>query len=334
MKVAVSRRNFIKRTVGFGTILIQLPRILVGRPTGRTVSEQAQRSPVVLSTWGHGIQANARAAEVLDKGGTALDAVEAGVMVVESDPAVRSVGYGGLPDEDGKVTLDACIMDWNWRCGSVAALEDIKNPVAVARKVMELTNHVMLVGEGAKTFALRTGFKEENLLTDAARAWWLEWKQNLSEHDDWIVPEDSHDTIGMIALDADGKIAGSCTTSGMAGKIHGRVGDSPIIGAGLYVDGEVGGAAATGVGEEVIRTAGSHLVVENMRRGMVPQQACEEALQRILHIYGGTVDFQVGYIAMNLKGAIGAVSLKPGFQFARYADGKNMQYDAKALLTG
>jgi len=334
MERKMNRRNFMKKAAGLGATLINLPRFLAGYPAEQTAGEPLYRPPVVLSTWGHGIPANARAVKTLQDGGSVLDAVEAAVMVVENDPEVRSVGYGGLQDEEGKVTLDACIMDWNWRCGSVAALENIKNPVAVARKVMEITDHVMLVGEGAKTFALRTGFKEENLLTDAARTWWLQWKRSLSSKDDWLMPEDTHDTIGLLALDEEGKMACACTTSGLAGKIHGRVGDSPIIGAGMYVDGEVGGAAATGRGEEVIWTAGSHLVVENMRRGMTPQQACEDALQRIIHIYHGSVDFQVGYIGMNVKGEVGAASLKPGFQYALYADGKNALYDGKTVMAG
>jgi len=324
----------MKTMTGLGAVFLSWPRILPGKSRKKSAGGRQNSPPVILSTWNHGIPANAQAMQALQDGGTVLDAVEAGVMVTENDPEVRSVGYGGLPDEDGKVTLDACIMDWNWRCGSVAALEDIKNPVAVARKVMEITDHVMLVGGGAKTFALRTGFQEDNLLTEDARAWWLDWKRNLSTSDDWLAPEDSHDTIGMLALDVDGKIAGACTTSGMAGKIHGRVGDSPIIGAGLYVDGEVGGAAATGVGEEVIRTAGSHLVVENMRRGMSPQAACEEALRRILHIHNGRTGVQVGYIAMNVQGAVGAASLKPGFQYALHAGGTNRLHDVRPMATG
>src|SRR5699024_6667253 len=195
-------------------------------------------------------------------------------VLFRSDPDERSVGYGGRPDRDGKVTLDACIMDENANIGSVAALEHIKHPISVARAVMEKTPHVMLVGEGALEFALANGFKKENLLTEKSKKEWEEWLKT-SEYKP-VVNIENHDTIGMLALDASGNLSGACTTSGMAYKMHGRVGDSPIIGAGLFVDNEVGAATSTGDGEEVIRTVGSHLVVELMRQGNSPQEACEE----------------------------------------------------------
>ncbi|HKJ69696.1 MAG TPA: N(4)-(beta-N-acetylglucosaminyl)-L-asparaginase [bacterium] len=329
MKNSLTRRSFFKKATGIGGGLLSLFGLLPSNGFGQSGRYQP---PVVISTWDHGLPANEAAHKTLSGGGTALDAVEAGVMVPEGDPETHSVGYGGYPDEEGIVTLDACIMDWQMRCGSVAALQDIKHPIKVARKVMEITDHIMLVGEGAKTFALRTGFQEENLLTDEAREWWLNWKRNLSNHDDWLLPEDTHDTIGMLALDDQGRVAGACTTSGLSGKIHGRVGDSPIIGAGLYVDGKIGGATATGRGEEVIRTSGSHLVVENMRHGMSPQEACENALRRIMQIYGDGIQFQVAYLALNVEGEIGAASLQSGFQYALYGAGKNALYEGSYLL--
>ncbi len=332
MRSNLTRRSFLERVAGLGAGILSFSSFLPGRTMGQSGQSPQYQPPVVLSTWEHGLPANEAAYEKLSTGETALDAVEAGVMVPEGDPNTHSVGYGGYPDEDGIVTLDACIMDWQMRCGSVAALENIKHPIGVARKVMEITDHIMLVGEGARTFALKTGFREENLLTEEAREWWLDWKRNLSDHDDWLVPEDAHDTIGMLALDEQGHISGACTTSGLSGKIHGRVGDSPIIGAGLYVDGDIGGATATGRGEEVIRTSGSHLVVENMRHGMSPQEACENALQRIIKIYGNELQFQVAYLALNVEGEFGAASLQPGFQYALYADGKNALYDGPHLL--
>ena len=203
--------------------------------------------PIVISTWNHGIAANKVAMDIIKNGGNALDAVEAGVRVTESDPEMMSVGYGGLPDRDGHVTLDACIMDHTGNCGAVSYLQHIKNPISVARKVMEETPHVMLSGKGALDFALDKGFKMENLLTEKAENLWKEWL--LTSQYKPIVNIENHDTIGLLAIDEKGNISGACTTSGMAWKLHGRVESSPIIGAGMYVDNEVGGACATGVGE-------------------------------------------------------------------------------------
>ena len=238
--------------------------------------------PIVLSTWRFGLEANAAAWEVLKTGGRSLDDVEAGVRVPEGDPNERSVGYGGRPDRDGRVTLDACIMDEFSNIGSVACLEYIKHPISVARAVMEKTPHVMLVGDGALQFALAQGFHKENLLVEESEKEWKEWLKTSQYKP--LANIENHDTIGMIALDAQGNLSGACTTSGMAFKMHGRVGDSPIIGAGLYVDNEVGAAAATGLGEEVIKTTGSFLVVELMRQGYDPKDACEEALKRVIEV--------------------------------------------------
>jgi N4-(beta-N-acetylglucosaminyl)-L-asparaginase len=290
--------------------------------------------PIVVSTWRFGIEANAAAWEVLKQNGRALDAVEAGVKIPEGDPTERSVGYGGRPDRDGRVTLDACIMDEQSNIGSVACLEHIKHPISEARAVMEKTPHVMLVGDGALDFALSQGFKKENLLVADSEKEWKDWLKK-SEY----VPKaniENHDTIGMIALDANGNLSGACTTSGMAFKMHGRVGDSPIIGAGLYVDNEIGAATATGHGEEVIRIAGSHLVVELMRQGKSPQQACEEAVHRIIKLTKARnknlTDIQVGFIALNKSGEVGSYCIQGGFNYAVYDATGNRLIDAPYYL--
>ena len=292
------------------------------------------RKPVVLSTWRFGIQANEEAWKVLSQGGKALDAVEKGVRLVEDDPNERSVGYGGRPDRDGRVTLDACIMDEKANIGSVASLEHIKNPISVARAVMEKTPHVMLVGDGALQFAVSQGFEKINLLTPESEKEWKDWLKT-SEYKP-VVNIENHDTIGMIALDEHGNLSGACTTSGMAFKMHGRVGDSPIIGAGLFVDNEVGAATATGHGEEVIRTCGSHLVVELMRQGKSPQQACEEAVKRIYKNFvnqnRNVKDTQIGFIAINKFGETGAFCLQKGFNYAVHTQENNVLMDAKSLI--
>jgi isoaspartyl peptidase/L-asparaginase-like protein (Ntn-hydrolase superfamily) len=230
------------------------------------------------------------------------------------------VGLGGIPDASGKVTLDACIMDEKGRAGSVTFLQHIKHPVSVARLVMEKTPHVMLSGKGALKFALENGFKKEKLLTTERRADWKRWKKGEQEFDTRInienQLEENHDTIGMLAIDKEGRISGACSTSGMAFKKFGRVGDSPIIGAGLFVDGEIGGAAATGSGELVMKTLGSFLVVELMRNGMSPQKACEEAVKRIIQKIPDYEEHQIGYIALNTKGEYGSFCIQPGFDYA------------------
>ncbi len=249
-----------------------------------------------------------------------LDAIEAGANVTELDPEDMSVGYGGLPNENGVVQLDASVMYGpTHNCGSVAGLENIKTPCSVARLVMERTDHMMLQGAGALQFAKDHGFVEENLLTEQSRLRWLRWKENLSDQDDRFPPRDGQykprkrptGTINVLGIDENGNIAGITTTSGLFGKIPGRVGDSPIIGAGLYVDNEVGAAGATGRGEEVIRTCGSFLVVEKMRDGMHPQEACEYACKRIIQINGGKekVDFNDKFVAVNKKGEVGCASI-------------------------
>ena len=316
-----SRRGFLKQS-GLGALALSSisPEVFA-----------SSNKPIVLSTWRFGLQANETAWRILSKNGWALDAVEQGVRVVESDPKEQSVGYGGRPDRDGRVTLDACVMDENLNIGSVACLEHIMNPVSVARAVMEKTPHVMLVGDGALDFALKQGFVKTNLLTPESEAEWKEWLKT-SEYKPKANIE-NHDTIGMIALDAQGRLSGACTTSGMAFKMHGRLGDSPIIGAGLYVDGEVGAATATGHGEEVIRIAGCHLVVELMRQGRSPEEACREAVERVYKRQSHRIkDIQVGFIALNKEGQYGSYCVQPGFNYAVYDQQGNRLIDAKSRI--
>ncbi len=280
--------------------------------------------PVVISTWAQNIKANEKAWEQITVQRPAPDAVHQGVMVPEADPEDMSVGYGGLPDRDGKVTLDACIMDHMGNIGAVMALENIMHAISVARLVMEKTPHVQIVGDGALQFALEQGFKKENLLTEKSKKAWKEWLKK-SQYNPMTTIEEiqksiqkNHDTIGMIALDGFNNLSGACTTSGMAYKLHGRVGDSPIIGAGLYVDNEIGAATATGVGEEVVRICGSHTVVEAMRYGQGPEDACKTALLRLVKMKGEAYckKVQIGFIALNKNGIYGCYSLLPEFTMA------------------
>lgn len=325
------RRKFVKLSLLSSAVLMPGKQLLASSGKSSHKPEPVKGKPIVISTWDFGKEANVPAWEILSNGGRALDAVEAGVRVPEANPNNQSVGLGGRPDRDGRVTLDACIMDEHSRCGSVACIEHIVHPISVARLVMEKTPHVMLVGDGALQFALANGFKKENLLTDKSYKEWQAWLKESKYHpvmnienENYERPrrgrpgdEENHDTIGMVAMDANGNLSGACTTSGLAYKIHGRVGDSPIIGAGLYVDNEVGAASATGVGEEVIRIVGSHLVVELMRQGLSPEQACKQAVERIVaKTPSNLADMQVGFIALNKKGEYGAYSLHPKFSYA------------------
>ncbi|MCB9342514.1 MAG: N(4)-(beta-N-acetylglucosaminyl)-L-asparaginase [Lewinellaceae bacterium] len=288
--------------------------------------------PLVIATWGPNVKATAAAWKVLSEGGRALDAVEAGAMVPEADPRDTSVGYGGFPDRDGHVTLDACIMDEFGMAGSVSYIENIMHPISVARRVMEKTPHVMLSGKGAYDFAISEGFKHEDLLTETAKDAWEKWKIK-SEYKP-IINVERHDTIGIVAIDKQHRIAGACTTSGAAYKINGRVGDSPIIGAGMYVDNEVGGAASTGLGELVLRTLGSFLVVEEMRRGKHPQKAVETAVKRIVQKFPEQCKTaQVGFVAIDKKGRHGGYAIHPGFNYVLYQDGENKVYESKSFLS-
>lgn len=334
-----NRRQFLQ-TTGLSTLAVLLKaKQIYGAPA-------VKNNPIVISTWSPNAKANAEAWKILSSGGRSIDAVETGVQVPEADPTDMSVGYGGLPDRDGKVTLDACIMDEKGNCGSVMFLEGIKHPIKVARLVMEKTPHVQLVGEGALQFAIANGFKVENLLTPESEKIWKEWlkesrydpKQSIDILDRQSKQKiqggaENHDTIGMLAIDAAGNISGACTTSGMAFKMRGRVGDSPIIGAGLFVDNEVGAATATGVGEEVVRICGSHTVVELMRQGMKPEQACKKAVERMMKLRGPKArELQVGFIAVNKKGEFGGYALQKGFNYAVHSKAGVKVYDAKSTF--
>lgn len=319
------RRDFLKNS------LLTLPVITSVNPEQTQTTKPTK--PIIISTWDFGRAANAEGWKILAANGRALDAIEQGARVTEADESNKTVGYGGYPDRDGRVTLDACIMDEKGNCGAVMCLEYIKHPISVARMIMEKTPHVILVGDGALQFALANGFKKENLLTpDSEEAWknWLkkanyepvmniENKQYQQQPDTGMFPGsiDNHDTIGMLALDAHGNLSGGCTTSGMAFKMHGRVGDSPVIGAGLFVDGEIGAATSTGVGEEVIRCVGSHLVVEYMRQGNSPREACKKVVERIAKRDPEKAKkIQIGFLAMDKEGNYGAYALQKGFSYA------------------
>ena len=316
----MKRRDFLKTSVvGFAA-----PTILL---SGQEIKTN-NNNPIILSTWSHGLPANDAGWKVLQNGGSAMDVAEAGARIPEADPTSTSVGLGGLPDEKGNVTLDACVMDSTGNAGSVAFLQNIKHPVSVARKVMEDTKHVMLVGEGARQFAVSQGFEEMDLLTDESLEAWEKWKKKRRE----MTPHETHDTISVLVQDKNGDLAGACTTSGWAYKLHGRVGDSPIIGAGLFVDNEIGCAAATGLGEEVIKTTGSFLVVELMRQGYDPTAACKEALHRVIKAHNGNPDFQIAYIAIRKDGMIGSACIKWSFEYALARGGENKLYKIKGMI--
>ena len=313
----MNRRTFVQ-LLGTATPALAIPSDVFAS------SKTRKTDPIVISTWEPNKKANAKAWEILSAHGTALDAVHQGVMVPEADTEDQSVGYGGLPDRDGNVTLDACIMDHQANIGSVMCMQHIMHAVSVARFVMEKTPHVQLVGDGALQFALLNGFKKENLLTPKAEDAWRKWMAT-SKYDPMITVreiekriKENHDTIGMIALDEFNNLSGACSTSGMAYKLPGRVGDSPIIGAGLYVDNEVGAASATGIGEEVVRICGSHTIVEAMRYGKSPEQACKLAIERLIKIKGKdrAKKIQLGFIAMNADGETGCFSMLPEFTMA------------------
>lgn len=280
---------------------------------------------LIVSTWDFGAAANDAAFARMKAGGTLLDAVEAGAMVPEADPENHSVGYGGYPDRDGHVTLDAVIMDDAGGVGAVAALEDTVHAVSVARRVMEKTPHTFLVGEGATRFARDQGFPKVDLLTPPAEKAWREWLKtsqytpvaNIENRRAPLGGALDHDTIGLLARDASGRMAGACTTSGMAFKMRGRVGDSPQVGSGLYVEAGVGGATSTGLGEEVTRIAGTARVVASMRAGLSPQAACEEVVKHIAKLRGDAIKgVQVGFLALSPQGEVGAFCLLPGFTYA------------------
>jgi isoaspartyl peptidase/L-asparaginase-like protein (Ntn-hydrolase superfamily) len=315
----IKRRNFLKWSAVGALIGVSNPTKLLASSELKKVRTVPIR-PVVISTWNHGMEANQGAWEILKSGGKALDAIEKGLRVTEADTTNRSVGIGGLPDREGHVTLDACIMDQDARCGAVAFLEGIDHPISVARKVMETTQHVMLVGEGARKFALENGFSKIKTPIKESKDAYKKWKKEQADlAKKPQINHENHDTIGMLAIDSQGNISGGCTTSGWAYKMHGRVGDSPIIGAGLFIDQEVGGAVATGLGEAIIRIAGSHTVVELMRAGKTPQEACQLAVERIISKHNDLEGLQCGFLAIDTFGNVGSYSVYNGFNFA-YTD--------------
>jgi len=282
-----------------------------------------------ISTW-KTTEANQKAGLMLEDGVDALNAAVAGVAIEEENPKNTTVGYGGAPDRTGKVTLDACVMNHLGDCGSVVAVENIVNVARLAKDVMEKTPHVMLSGKGAEEFAISQGYKKTNLLTDESKREWEEWLKDQEYKP--IINIENHDTIGMLCIDKNNNLAGACTTSGLAYKMKGRVGDSPIIGSGLFIDNKIGGAVATGLGEEVVKTVGSFLVVELMRQGLSPQEACEKAIKRIVSNNSQKNKFQVAYIAMNKKGEIGSYSIEPGFTFMDYVNGENKEVFSRSEL--
>ena len=275
-----------------------------------------------ISTW-KTTEANLKAGLLLDKGIDGLTAAVEGVAVEEENPKNTTVGFGGAPDRTGKVTLDACVMNHLGDCGAVVAVENIVNVARLAKDVMEKTPHVMLAGKGAQDFAISQGYKQTDLLTEKSEEDWKKWLE--SEEYKPIINIENHDTIGMLCLDKNNNISGACTTSGLAYKMRGRVGDSPIIGSGLFIDNKVGGAVATGLGEEVVKTVGSFLVVELMRQGKSPQEACETAVKRIVSSNSQENKFQVAYIAMNKNGDVGSYSIEPGFTYMDYFRGENKE---------
>lgn len=335
------RRNFLKWTA-LGTASLSLNPGSLAPISGRSLRRGKSQKPIVISTWDFGIQANEAAWKILKAGGRSLDAVEAGARVPEANPKIQTIGLGGRPDRDGHVTLDACIMDEKGNGGAVGCLEHIVHAISVARMVMEKTPHVLLVAGGALEFALANGFKKENLLTPDSERQWKEWLKtshyqpqiNIENQPVGLVSgsepfnpltlpgsRSNHDTIGMVAIDQEGNLSGACTTSGLAYKMHGRVGDSPILGDGLFIDNEVGGATSTGVGEANMRICGTHTVIEMMRLGHSPEESCRIAVERVVKkdiAYARSI--QLGYLAVSRDGEVGAFCLQPGFNYAVLSD--------------
>ena len=318
----MKRRNFIFDIFSVGIVSAMSTKL-------RAVNLNFTPMVRSISTW-KTTEANQKAGQMLDKGEHALDAAVAGVAIEEENPKNTTVGYGGAPDRTGKVTLDACVRNHLGDCGSVVAVENIVNVARLAKDVMEKTPHVMLSGKGAEEFAISQGYKKTDLLTDKSKKEWEEWLKDQDYRP--IINIENHDTIGMLCIDKNNNLSGACTTSGLAYKMKGRVGDSPIIGSGLFIDNKIGGAVATGLGEEVVKTVGSFLVVELMRQGLSPQEACEKAVKRIVSNNSQENKFQVAYIAMNKKGEVGSYSIEPGFTYMDYVNGENKEIFSKSEL--
>lgn len=307
----MERRKFIKNS----SLALVLGNIGLSKMSCATQKKHTVTKPVVVSTWNDGIKANDKAWEILSGGGASLDAVEQGVMVIEADPTNITVGYGGLPDRNGKVTLDACIMDHLGNAGSVGSLEHVVHAVSVARKVMEKTPHVLLSGDGALEFAIEQGFEQTNLLTKNAEKDYKDWLKSSQYKP--VINIENHDTIGMLSIDEEGNLAGACTTSGLAFKMSGRIGDSPIIGAGLFVDNAFGASVCTGLGEVVLKNLCTFLAVEFMRQGMSPQEAAEGVIKRVVSRLPEYKNVQVGILCMDIYGETGAYAIHDGFTYAK-----------------
>jgi N4-(beta-N-acetylglucosaminyl)-L-asparaginase len=326
----MKRRKFIRNTavgaVGATFAMSAIACADENKKTGKIseaknpMRKKTPNLPISICTW-HFAEANNAAAAALENGKPALDAAIEGVSVEEQNLKNTTVGKGGSPDREGNVTLDACVMATNGDCGAVMAVSNTSHVAALARKVMEDTPHVILAGEGAEEFATRKGFKTEDLLTEESKTAWQKWLKSPEYKP--LINIENHDTIGMLTMDKEGDIAGVCTTSGLSYKMKGRVGDSPIIGSGLFLDNKIGGAVATGMGEEVVKTVGSFLIVELMRNGMSPQAACEEAIRRIVSKNNNYKDFQIAYIAMNKAGETGAYCIHEGFTMMKYENRNN-----------
>ena len=330
----MKRRNFLKKASATGLGLMAVSSTIISCKDEKEEKKAITTTdkiivPVVVATWRFH-NATKAAWEVLEKGGSSLDAIEQGCRVEEADLENTTVGNGGAPDRNGNVTLDACIMNKEGNYGAVVCMENIAHPISVARKVMEDTPHVLLAGKGAEQFAVSKGFKKENLLTEASKKAWKKWKET-SEYKP-IINIENHDTIGMLAIDKNGDISGGCTTSGLAYKLAGRVGDSAIIGSGLFIDNTIGGATATGMGEEVLKTVGSYLIVELMRQGRTPQEACEEGVKRIVTSNPNYKNFQVGYVALNKKGEYGCYCIHGGFGISKYQEGEQTYIDSGSYI--
>lgn len=312
----MKRRSFIHSLSVAGI----LPSFASQQLNTISFQETVKNDPIAICTWNF-TQANAAAGKALEEGKDALTAAILGAQVEEENPNNSTVGFGGAPDRDGQVTLDACVMDHQGNCGAVLAVENVVHVAALARDVMEKTPHVMLSGKGAEEFARTMDYPVQPLLTESAKSNWEKWKKEGNYKP--VINIENHDTIGVLCLDNQGNISGVCSTSGLAYKMKGRIGDSPIIGSGLFIDNTVGGAVATGMGEEVVKTVGSFLIVELMRQGRTPQQACDEAISRIVEKQNGTPNFQVAYIALDKKGNVGASAIHEGFSYMHHQKEEN-----------
>lgn len=326
----MKRRKFLKNTSKLSLVGLISPDLFETKNNSFLINDSNLKAPISICTWNFS-NANTIAGSELENGASALDGAIKGASVEESNSSNTTVGYGGAPDREGNVSLDACVMNHLGDCGAVAAVKNVRSVAALAKDVMEKTPHVMLVGEGAEEFAISQGYKAENLLTPLSKKQWNKWlnKSNYKP----IINIENHDTIGVLCMDNKGDFSGACSTSGLAYKMKGRVGDSPIIGSGLFIDNTIGGAVATGMGEEVVRTVGSFLIVELMRQNYTPQKACEIAIQRIIDKEKGKPDFQVAYIAINKIGEIGSYSINKGFSYCLYANKKNKNYKSDSYFS-